>query len=248
MINTLRRRFPLVEVILAPAAVQGDAAPPEIIYGLETLNKHFSPDVILVARGGGSIEDLWAFNDEHVARAIVASKAPVISGVGHQTDFTIADFVADLRAPTPTAAAELATPHRADLQSGIDDISLRLTQVILERTYTYRWSLSNLVSILARVSPTGKIQSDLQRVDEFTARAYKGINHKLQMHQTRLHGLEQRLTSLNPGAILSRGYAVVSRQDGTIVARVSQVTPGDHLNVQVQDGEFPTEVLDDSHL
>jgi len=248
IINTLSRRFPLVEVILAPAAVQGDAAPAEIVSGLETLNKLFSPDVILVARGGGSIEDLWAFNDERVARAIVASKAPVISGVGHQTDFTIADFVADLRAPTPTAAAELATPHRADLQSGIDDISLRLTQVVLDLVYTSRWSLSNQVSILTRVSPSGKIQSDLQRVDELTSRTYKGIHHKLQMHQTRLQGLEHRLTSLNPGAILSRGYAVVSQQDGTIVARVSQVNPGDHLNVQVQDGEFSTEVLDDSQL
>jgi len=245
IVNTLRRRFPLVEVVLAPAAVQGDAAPPEIVLGLELLNEHFSPDVILVARGGGSIEDLWAFNDERVARAIVASEAPVISGVGHQTDFTIADFVADLRAPTPTAAAELATPHRADLQSGIDELSLRLTQVALERTNTSQWALSSLISILDRVSPAGKIQSDRQRVDEISARAYKGMDHKLQMHRARLLGLGQRLISLNPEAILSRGYAVVSHPDGTIVARVSQATPGDHLNVHVQDGEFSAEVLDD---
>ena len=116
MVDTLRRRYPLVEVILAPSAVQGREAPPEIVAGLQNLNRTAAPDVILLARGGGSIEDLWAFNDENVARAITASNAPVITGIGHQTDFTIADFVADLRAPTPTAAAELATPNRDDMQ------------------------------------------------------------------------------------------------------------------------------------
>jgi exodeoxyribonuclease VII large subunit len=245
ILNTLRRRFPLVEVILAPSAVQGENAPREIVDGLETLNEKFTPDVILVSRGGGSIEDLWAFNDEQVARAIAASETPVISGVGHQTDFTIADFVADLRAPTPTAAAELATPDRGDLLIGINELSRRLTQKAMDFTNVLQWKLTNLNSLLGRFSPTNRIQSDRQRVDENFIRIIRGMDHKLQILHTRLLGLKQRLDSLNPAAVLSRGYAVVSHQDGTIITKVEQVTPGDQLNVNVQDGKFQTEVIND---
>jgi exodeoxyribonuclease VII large subunit len=245
ILNTLRRRFPLVEVILAPSAVQGENAPREIVDGLETLNEKFTPDVILVSRGGGSIEDLWAFNDEQVARAIAASETPIISGVGHQTDFTIADFVADLRAPTPTAAAELATPDRGDLLIGINELSRRLTQKAMDFTNVLQWKLTNLNSLLGRFSPTNRIQSDRQRVDENFIRIIRGMDHKLQILHTRLLGLKQRLDSLNPAAVLSRGYAVVSHQDGTIITKVEQVTPGDQLNVNVQDGKFQTEVIND---
>jgi len=244
MLDTLRRRYPLVEVILAPTAVQGDEAPPGIVRGLQTLNLVANPDVILIARGGGSIEDLWAFNDERVARAIAASAAPVISGVGHQTDFTIADFVADLRAPTPTAAAELATPDRADLKTGLGDLQQLLVRNILERTNASRWELTDIKHRLGRHSPQTRIHSDRQRLDEFVYRASTALAHRLQLQSAQLSGLEQRLAALNPLSILERGYAVVSQPDGTLIRRVRQVNPGDQLNVRVSDGEFFTEVCD----
>lgn len=243
ILNTLRRRFPLAEVILAPSAVQGEEAPPGIVQGLETLNRVFHPDVILVARGGGSIEDLWAFNDERVARAIATSEAPVISGVGHQTDFTIADFAADLRAPTPTAAAELATPDRMDLRSQIDEISGWLSRLLLAKTNTHRWSLKELGYQLSRQSPAIRVQVDRQRLDELAHRYQTRLRYQMQIQHTRLLSLAQRLGSLNPIGILERGFAVVTQLDGTVVRKVAQTVPGDQLNVRVSDGEFSAEVL-----
>jgi exodeoxyribonuclease VII large subunit len=243
ILNTLRRRYPLVEVILAPTAVQGVDAPAGIVSGLRALNRTAHPDVILVARGGGSIEDLWAFNEEAVARAIAASDVPVISGVGHQTDFTIADFVADLRAPTPTAAAELATPDRADLQLTIADLTQRLARAVLSHTNSHRWLLGDLTNRLTRYSPLTRIQRDRQGLDELSYRASTALTHQMRLQRTQLAGLVQRLTALNPLSILARGYAVVSQSDGTIVRRVAQANPGDHLNVHVSDGEFSAEVL-----
>ena len=153
MLNTLHRRYPLVEVVLAPTPVQGEAAPPGIVESIQALNRFVNPDVILLARGGGSIEDLWAFNDERVARAIASSITPVISGVGHQTDFTISDFVADLRAATPTAAAEMAVPDKADLHVAIEELRQRLAGAVLERTNTYRWSLVEASNQLTKLFP-----------------------------------------------------------------------------------------------
>jgi exodeoxyribonuclease VII large subunit len=245
MLNTLRRRYPLVEVFLAPSPVQGEEAPPEIVKGLQVLNRVVVPDVILVGRGGGSIEDLWAFNDERVARAIAASQAPVISGVGHQTDFTIADFVADLRAPTPTAAAELATPDRADLKLTIGELSQRLARAVLAQSNQLRWSLTHLANRFGRLSPATKIQSDRQRLDELTSRTHMVLSHRIKLQRAQLAGLDQRLAALNPLSILRRGYAVVSKSDGTLVRQVSQVVPGDQLSVKVSDGEFSAEVLND---
>ena len=242
MINTLRRRYPLAEVILAPTAVQGDEAPPGIVESIQSLNRTANIDVILVARGGGSIEDLWAFNDERVARAIAASDVPVISGVGHQTDFTISDFVADLRAPTPTAAAELATPDRADLIFGLDDLTQRLARATLGHTNTVRWELQNLSSRLQRHSPAQRIQSDRQRIDELSIHSITALKHRLQLKQVELSGLNQRLESLSPTTILERGYAVVSQPDGTTVKSVKQVERGDRLGIRVKDGDFEAEV------
>lgn len=245
MLDTLRRRYPLVEVILAPTAVQGEAAPPGIVRGLQALNMVANPDVILLARGGGSIEDLWAFNDERVARAIAASEAPVISGVGHQTDFTIADFVADLRAPTPTAAAELAVPDRADLQIALTDLRQQLSRAALGRIAARHWSINDLTGRLQRHSPEARIQSDRQRLDELTHRANLTLTHRMQLQRAQLSGLGQQLASLNPLAILARGYAIVSHPDGRIVRRVEQVGSGDALKVRVSDGEFGVQVKGD---
>jgi len=245
ILNTLRRRYPMGEIILAPTAVQGRDAPPGIVAALDALNQIVHPDVILLARGGGSIEDLWAFNDEMVARAIAASTAPVISGVGHQTDFTIADFVADLRAPTPTAAAELATPDRADLLTLLADIHQRLVRATVAHLTSQRWALSDLRNQLIRYSPLSRLQSDRQRVDEILHRATRALAHHLSLERTQLTGLEQRLNSLSPSAILGRGYAVVSHQDGRLVRSVTQVEPDDPLNVRVRDGQFGVQVSEE---
>lgn len=246
ILNTIRRRYPLVEITLAPTAVQGVEAPAGIVHGIQVLNQITHPDVLLVARGGGSIEDLWAFNEEIVARAIAASQAPVITGVGHQTDFTIADFVADLRAPTPTAAAELATPDRSDLKLSIREHAQQLGRLILSLATGYRFALEDLQRRLNRYSPLARIQRDRQRIDELGYRSGNALSNILRLQRTRLVGLDQRLVSLNPRSILGRGYAVVSHPDGAIVRSIDQVDPGDHLNVRVSDGAFPAEVLKDT--
>jgi exodeoxyribonuclease VII large subunit len=245
ILNTIGRRFPLVEVTLAPTVVQGIEAPAGIVHGIDVLNQITHPDVILVARGGGSIEDLWAFNEEIVARAIADSHAPVISGVGHQTDFTITDFVADMRAPTPTAAAELATPDRSDLKLSITEYSQQLGRLILSLATGYRFSLGDLERRLSQYSPVTRIRRDRQRIDELGYRSGNALSHILRLQRTRLAGMDQRLVSLNPRSILGRGYAVVSQPDGTVVRCVNQTHPGDHLDVRVSDGVFSAEVLKD---
>lgn len=242
ILNTLRRRYPLVNVVLAPAPVQGDEAPPAIVLALGALNQIVRPDVILLARGGGSIEDLWAFNDERVARAIVASDAPVITGVGHEIDFTIADFAADLRAPTPTAAAELATPNQADLRSALLEEFNQLKRSMETCLANYHYELHALHNRLSLLSPLARIRSGRQRLDELTFRSSLALRHRLQLQHTRLSGLEQRLGTLNPRAVLGRGYAIVTHQDGRLVRKVTQVAPGDELDVHVSDGKFGAQV------
>ena len=246
ILNTLQRRFPLAEVILSPASVQGESAPREIVRGLQALNRLARPDVILLARGGGSLEDLWAFNDENVARAIAASQAPVITGVGHQTDFTIADFVADLRAPTPTAAAELAVPDRADLQLALTELQRQLIRNVLNQIDASRWALAQAKNRLRLLSPEAKIQSDRQRLDELIHRLNTLLSHSLRLQRAHISGVHQRLAALNPTAILERGYSVVTKTDGTIIRFVEQTTPGEILNVRVSNGEFSTTVVADS--
>ena len=237
MLNTLRRRLPLVEVILAPSPVQGVEAPPALVKALQSLIIQ-SPDVILLARGGGSIEDLWAFNDERVVRAVAMSTIPIICGVGHETDFTLCDFAADLRAPTPTAAAELATQITLiDLRASLQNYKTRLLSATLNLLAEQKTSLSSLVSQLRYVSPARRIQSERQRVDELSRRTYASVFHHLQLQSTHVRGMQRRLEALNPSAVLARGYAVVTRKDdGSVVSRVSQAS--DEMKVRVSDGEF----------
>jgi exodeoxyribonuclease VII large subunit len=240
MLDTLRRRFPLAEVILAPSQVQGNEAPPALVSALRALNTSIKPDVILIARGGGSIEDLWAFNDEGVVRAVAASRTPVISGVGHETDFTLVDFAADLRAPTPTAAAELATPITIDdLASAVNTDAERMAAAFGRILVDRRTALGSFETRLRLFSPARRIQSERQRLDELAHRGDVALAHRLELSTTRLTGLAQRLESLSPLAVLSRGYAVVTRQkDGRLVHSTKQVRAGDALNVRVADGSF----------
>ena len=244
MLNTLRRRYPLVEVVLAPTPVQGEEAPPNIVEAIRALNEVIHPEVILVARGGGSIEDLWAFNDERVARAIAASQAPIITGVGHETDFTIADFAADLRAPTPTAAAELATPNRDDLRASLADQAGRLSRTIQAVLSNQRWELSSLQNRLLLRSPQARLRTDRQRLDDLARRAEIAVLHSLELRHTRLVGLSQHLGSLSPLAVLGRGFAVVSHPDGQVVRSVHQIQPDDALKIRLSDGQFYARALD----
>jgi exodeoxyribonuclease VII large subunit len=242
MLNTLRRRYPLVEVVLAPTPVQGDEASAGIIAALQDLARIARPDVIILARGGGSIEDLWAFNDEGVARAIAASPIPVITGVGHETDFTIADFVADLRAPTPTAAAELATPNQADLRLDLASLNDRLNHLLQSFTSDLRWASKELQNQLKRNSPLNQIQSNSQRVDELDRRLAATTDHLFQLARIQLTGLMQRMAALSPTAVLERGYAIVTNQAGSAVLSIGQVRRGEALNVKVSDGDFGVHV------
>lgn len=237
MLNTLRRRLPLVEVILAPSPVQGAESPPLLVNAIQSLSVH-SVDVILLARGGGSIEDLWAFNDERVVRAVAMSPVPVICGVGHETDFTLCDFAADLRAPTPTAAAELATQITLiDLRAALQNYRARILTATLQYLAEQNNELSGLVSQLRYVSPDRRIQSERQRVDELTRRAHSSLFHHIQLQSAHIRGMQRRLEALNPMAVLARGYAVVTRnEDGGVVSRVSQAS--NKMTVRVSDGEF----------
>lgn len=235
--TAIRRRNPLVEVLLAPAPVQGDDAPPKIVAALESLNRN-KPDVILLVRGGGSIEDLWAFNDERVVRAVASSDAPIITGVGHETDFTLCDFAADLRAPTPTAAAELATGITInDMRTGLDGYQTRISSLALDLIAVQETSLSSLTARLHFLSPKRRIQSDIQRLDDLSRRVLTSAIYLLQLQKKHIEGTRQRLEALNPLAVLKRGYAVLTRKDdGRVVTRVS-LAAGE-MRVRVSDGEF----------
>ena len=237
MLNTIRRRLPLIEVILAPAPVQGIEAPPALVRAIQSLVLQ-SPDVIIIARGGGSIEDLWAFNDEHVVRAVALSSVPIICGVGHETDFTLCDFAADLRAPTPTAAAELATQITLqDLAATVANFQARMNKSMLETLNVQKSVLASLVAQMRYVSPERRIQSERQRVDELARRAHSALFHHLQLQSAHVKGMQRRLEALNPNAVLARGYAVVTRkEDGGVVSRVAEAS--DDMKVRVSDGEF----------
>jgi len=243
ILNTLRRRQPLTEVLLAPSPVQGDEAPPALVNALRLLNSH-SPDVLIIARGGGSIEDLWAFNDERLVRAVAASQAPVISGVGHETDFTLCDFAADLRAPTPTAAAELATSITLeDLRFQLSDLQSRLVSSTLNLVAERKAALSFLKTQIGYLSPVRRIQSEIQRVDDLSRRMYSSLIHRIELQSSHIKGLTRRLEALSPLAVLARGYAVVTRkEDGRVVSQVRQVKVGAAIQVRVADGVFDAEV------
>ena len=243
ILNTLNRRYPLVRVVVAPTAVQGEAAPMEIVRAIQRLNDSIHPDVLLVGRGGGSIEDLWAFNDEAVARAIYNSAAPVISGVGHETDFTIADFTADLRAPTPTAAAELAVPDQLDLRDLVLDRLEKLNRAAADAFDQQRWTLTQAHTLLQRSSPTTRLAYARQKTDELYRQGERALGHRIKLARTQLMGQAQQLAALNPSNVLGRGYAVVTHRE-KLVKRTQDAQPGDKLKIQVSDGTFHADVTE----
>lgn len=238
ILNVLRRRNPLVSVLIAPTLVQGDQAPAQIVRALRWLDGRPDVDTIILARGGGSIEDLWAFNDEQVARAIFAATHPIISGVGHETDFTIADFVADLRAPTPSAAAELAVPNLAELQPYIVQLSERVKMLMTASLADSAESLKRQRQLLKLVSPRTKVDGDRQRVDGLASRLASASSRLMERRRTRLAVARASLAAISPHATLARGFSIVRRTDGQIVSRVADITGSDSITVQVSDGEF----------
>ena len=241
--NVLRRRYPLVQVLLSPTLVQGEQAAEQIVRALEALNARPEVDLVIVTRGGGSLEELMPFNDERVARAIRSSRAPVISGVGHETDFTIADLAADLRAPTPSTAAEMAVPDQEELRATIGARRVAMTRLVEDKRARAGQVLEALAQRLNRASPRSRINSARQGVDELLNRVRARLGHHLALQSERLGGLHARLESLSPVATLDRGYALVRQRDtGRLVTRAGQVCPGDELGVRVSDGEFETRV------
>ncbi len=239
ILHILGRRYPLVEVILSPTLVQGDRAPSQIVAAIEALNQHTEAEAIIVARGGGSLEELWAFNDERVARAIYSSRLPVISGVGHETDFTIADFVADVRAPTPSAAAEIAAPDQGGLWGTLDFRRNHLGALIGRQIAERRGAVESQERVLSRLSPQAQIATHRQRIDELTRAASAGLDHQLALQRERLRGHRLHLQSLSPFATLDRGYSITRQlRTGEIVKGVAQVAAGDRIETQVSDGKF----------
>ena len=248
ILNTLRRRLPLARVTLAPTAVQGAEAPAGIVSGLQSLNALPDLDLIIIARGGGSIEDLWSFNDEAVAYAIRASRVPVISGVGHETDFTITDFAADLRAPTPTAAAELATPiTSADLAAELLAINQSLVMGLKTRLTSLRQDLLLAEDRLQRHSPAQRVRTYLQFQDETRERFERAMSHYLTQHQLKLQNQTARLESISPMAVLRRGFAIVSdAQTHKLISRLDQTHPDQAIQIQLSDGKIGATISGDT--
>ncbi len=238
ILNVLRRRFPLATVILSPTPVQGSEAPAGILAALKRVIVE-TPDVIILARGGGSLEDLWAFNDENVARAIAASPIPVITGIGHETDFTIADFVADLRAPTPTAAAELATPNSEDLLSDVVEISAQLTLISRHIIDNLNWQMADLANRLMRNSPVLYINYQMEKLTDLTRVLTTTTCHNLEIKILNIKELYGRLGTLSPEATLKRGFAlVIDQKRGRLVTHIGDVIDQMPMNIQVSDGSF----------
>ncbi|MBO0779952.1 MAG: exodeoxyribonuclease VII large subunit [Ktedonobacteraceae bacterium] len=247
MLRVLHTRYPLARVVLSPALVQGAEAPASIASALDLLNEHGEADVIIVGRGGGSIEELWAFNEEIVARAIARSRIPVISGVGHETDFTIADFVADLRASTPTAAATAAVPNIEDWQIAVLARQQELTTLMRTRLDDFSAQMVYAQRELRRASPLHLVERRRQQLDDVTERLQTRVQHIVALRGERLRGVASQLHSLSPLLTIARGYSVVRRDaDQSIVTSTQQVQPGDHLTIQVQDGYIPVEVCQDA--
>jgi exodeoxyribonuclease VII large subunit len=238
ILNVLSRRYPLAEVLLAGCQVQGDGAAETVVEALYALYAQ-DVDVIIVARGGGSIEDLWAFNEEIVARAVFASPVPVISGVGHETDTTIIDYVADLRAPTPSAAAELVAPDVAALADDLAAFSDQLGFAMWQQVERARADLAEQQRRLSQRSPITRLARDRQALDELLRRAGAQLAHRVALQRARLEGGRAQLAALSPLATLERGYAIVRRAaDEQVVTTPEQVPVGDELEVTVQGGSF----------
>jgi len=244
MLHVLSRRFPGFSAVLNPVRVQGEGAAAEIAAAVADFNALGNVDVIIVARGGGSLEDLWAFNEEVVARAIAASRIPVISAVGHETDYTISDFVADRRAPTPSAAAEIVMPAKSELVDRIQNNLRHLRQALADVVPQYAQRVDDLSEELVRAL-TNRLNAEAQRADTLVRDLPRALENRLRTEEVRLKGLLQELDALSPLAVLRRGYSLTTRSDtGAVVRRSGDVKPGERLTTRLAEGTLTSEVLE----
>ena len=238
IINIATRRFPFAKIVVYPALVQGENAASSLISGIRYFNDTGSADVIIIGRGGGSIEDLWAFNDENLAKKVCASEIPVISAVGHETDFTICDFAAYLRAPTPSAAAELAVPDTAELKHKINNIISRESAVLLQMLSAKRETLARYEKSRYLSSPGHMIDDRRMALVLSSERLMTSAAHVNEIKKHALSALSGKLEALSPLAVLSRGYGVVSSEEGKVIKEIADVSVGDKITVKVRDGEI----------
>lgn len=236
ILNILGRRFPYAQVVLAPVLVQGDGAPEQMVAALQEFNRLHNADVIIIGRGGGSAEDLWAFNDENLAYAVYRSEIPVISAVGHETDYTICDFAADLRAPTPSAAAELAVPDRTELRAEIYGLSYRMQQAVAVNVRTQRLRLENIAQKSVLGNPNLFFDSKRMRFLSVCSQYEKLEKEVLHRARVRLQSNAAKLQALSPLAVLARGYSVAGLSNGEVVKSVQQLTENEDFTLQLHDG------------
>ena len=241
IISVLTRRFPGIEILLYPVRVQGDGAAQEIAEAIADFNRYGEADLLIVGRGGGSLEDLWAFNEEIVARAIYASGIPVISAVGHEVDYSIADFVADHRAPTPSAAAEIAVRDRREVSGELNYYQEKLATVFRKQIDNQRTRLQRIQEGYGFRRPLDMIYQSNQRLDELQRSIGASLNYYLQLQRSRLEKLEQQLRAINPEAILQRGFSICYK-DGKIVKDIAQLEENDPVRIQLAQGWFAAEV------
>lgn len=244
IVNIIHRRNPRVSWILAPAAVQGEAAPREVAQAISRLNRYGKVDVIIVGRGGGSLEELWAFNTDVVARAISASVIPVISAVGHETDVTISDYVADLRAPTPSAAAELAVPILLDLQQQVNQLGVRLQSAMSDLLDWKRQYLHGLANRGPLKDPFWRIDQSRQRLDSLQTRLQEGMTRFVIDKNGILNLLAAKLDLLSPLTILGRGYSLTYLEDGTLLRSAHNTEVGEQVRVHLGEGSLRCQVLE----
>lgn len=244
ILNIISRRYPIVEIILYPVKVQGIGAAQEIAQAIEEFNvammkgmDEFTVDVLIVGRGGGSIEDLWAFNEEIVARAIFASKIPIVSAVGHEIDYTIVDFVADLRAPTPSAAAELVVPNRLDLIEKIRNLYYNIKSNVQKNYTDKRTNILNIISSYAFHLPKEKIKQYYQSIDELDKLIKMRIFYKFEIIKQKLIQLTHRIQSLDSNLVLKRGYSIVFK-NSHIIDSVTLIGTNERIKIKFKDGHI----------
>ncbi len=243
ILNVLNRRFPNLTILINPVRVQGEGAAYEVARAIDEFNRLANVDVVIVARGGGSLEDLWAFNEEIVARSIYRSKIPIISAVGHETDYTIADFVSDVRSPTPSAAAELVVPRRDELTQRIGDHLERLKNALFNKVALLADQLRRLSQSYAFKQPLGLIRQYQQSLDDLAKGLNLRIDYLLKMQQEALRAHTEKLEALNPRKILSRGYSIsLKLPKKTIIKDVQKLTSGDKVETLVHKGSFVSRV------
>jgi len=237
MISVAERRFPLVELVIAPARVQGEGAAEEIVESIKLLNKQDDIDLIILARGGGSLEDLWCFNEEIVARAIFNSRIPIISGVGHEIDFTIADFVADLRAPTPTAAMELATPDKTDIFAFINEFFYYSSGNLSDKIKKEKREISQILNSYGFKTPQDNVRNKSQFLDNLLYRIQNSVDKKITFDRNRLELTSSSITSNNIEKILKKGFVLV-KQNGNFVTRESKFKKDNSFILKFYDNEI----------